>query len=492
MNVMLLNRAKYKIRNYFDYFVIANSDLFDKEYYLTTYSNFVSKNPITHFILEGCNAGLKPNPEFNPEGYLYKNPDVARSGMNPLVHYIRSGKSEGRTWYSDFQSGHTPGSAFSSKHHGLAYIERHIENLKSIYSGGIKPAPRWLEKKVLIVTDLGLPQCVKYRVLQKIEAFFHADIPALYLRSNDVVGIVNSMFECTTVIFFRLVHSKELVQYIELAKLLGVKAIYDIDDPLFDVDAYTKNRNLDTLSKSEKKGILGNIGLYQKAILSFDQLFVSTPGMQVLASENGAKETIVWRNALDSETKAAARYALRNKCNRENEIRIFYGSGSRAHDLDFEVVKNVLANLLSEHKNLCLVVVGYAILGRKLSRFGKRVIQLPYLGIEDYLKEIADSDIVIIPLLLDRFNSAKSAVRFIESSAVNVPVVASKTADFINLIVDGENGFLAENAEEWLAKLTRLIQSQQLRSETGKNASIFVAENLNINHVAKEVLPFIK
>jgi hypothetical protein len=36
------------------------------------------------------------NPRFDTGWYLAHYPDVARSGMNPLVHFLRRGANEGR------------------------------------------------------------------------------------------------------------------------------------------------------------------------------------------------------------------------------------------------------------------------------------------------------------------------------------------------------------------------------------------------------------
>ncbi len=41
---------------------------------------------------------------FNEEWYIKENPDVARSGINPLVHYVRHGAAEGRTPFKGFNA----------------------------------------------------------------------------------------------------------------------------------------------------------------------------------------------------------------------------------------------------------------------------------------------------------------------------------------------------------------------------------------------------
>jgi glycosyltransferase involved in cell wall biosynthesis len=58
----------------------------------------------THLLMElesvmrGTRAGMTIPPDFNPEAYLERNPDVARAGVDPIYHYIAYGANEGRRW----------------------------------------------------------------------------------------------------------------------------------------------------------------------------------------------------------------------------------------------------------------------------------------------------------------------------------------------------------------------------------------------------------
>jgi len=53
-------------------------------------------DPIEHYLLYGGFEGRNPGPYFDTQYYLAENEDVRTSGINPLVHYINSGKAEGR------------------------------------------------------------------------------------------------------------------------------------------------------------------------------------------------------------------------------------------------------------------------------------------------------------------------------------------------------------------------------------------------------------
>jgi hypothetical protein len=53
-------------------------------------------SPLWHYILYGFRKGLNPSPGFDTIYYLTANADVRRSGVNPLLHYVRWGEDEGR------------------------------------------------------------------------------------------------------------------------------------------------------------------------------------------------------------------------------------------------------------------------------------------------------------------------------------------------------------------------------------------------------------
>jgi len=55
--------------------------------------------PLWHYLLRGHRLGLNPGPAFDTAWYLSANPDVARTGLNPLIHYLRAGRYEGRLPY---------------------------------------------------------------------------------------------------------------------------------------------------------------------------------------------------------------------------------------------------------------------------------------------------------------------------------------------------------------------------------------------------------
>ena len=49
----------------------------------------------------GWHEGRDPSVGFDTTSYLAAYPDVAAAGVNPLVHYLRFGDTEGRSTFAD-------------------------------------------------------------------------------------------------------------------------------------------------------------------------------------------------------------------------------------------------------------------------------------------------------------------------------------------------------------------------------------------------------
>jgi hypothetical protein len=53
-------------------------------------------NPIVHYLRRGAREGFRPSPAFDPVWYRATYPDVPAAGIEPLSHFLRVGKDEGR------------------------------------------------------------------------------------------------------------------------------------------------------------------------------------------------------------------------------------------------------------------------------------------------------------------------------------------------------------------------------------------------------------
>ena len=77
-----------------------------------------------------------------------------------------------------------------------------------------------------------------------------------------------------------------------------------------------------------------------------------------------------------------------------------------------------------------------------------------------------------------------------EAQLMKKPVVATNVGGIPELMKDDETGFLVEkgNSDEWIKKLSMLIDSKEKRKEMGINGRKFVEENFSWEKIAKEFL----
>jgi len=77
---------------------VRTSQLFDTGYYLSQYRDVRIGicDAIRHYCEFGWKERRNPSPVFDTNLYLLCNPDVAKFGINPFVHYILHGQHEGR------------------------------------------------------------------------------------------------------------------------------------------------------------------------------------------------------------------------------------------------------------------------------------------------------------------------------------------------------------------------------------------------------------
>jgi lipopolysaccharide biosynthesis protein len=91
-------RREWRGREQADCQLIERSDLFDLGWYLAQYPQVARSgiDPILDYVRRGACEGRNPNPLFEGDWYLARYPDAQATGLNPLIHYLLHGAAEGR------------------------------------------------------------------------------------------------------------------------------------------------------------------------------------------------------------------------------------------------------------------------------------------------------------------------------------------------------------------------------------------------------------
>lgn len=342
---------------------------------------------------------------------------------------------------------------------------------------------------VAVIGDLNLPQCKKYRVLQKQEALEGLGVTCEHSHWEDVPRSLTLLQISSFVIFYRMQLTGHFRIYLDECERLRVPTAYDIDDPIFSKTIYGTNPNLQHLNPAEARSLLASSDRHLHALQACDSVIVSTPRLAEEVRKLGHQQVFLWRNAIDRETLHAAQLANGRPSRRQNgSVRLVYASGSRAHEADFREIESVILRLLSEFPALRFTVIGFLDLPQTFAPFRDRIAIRPFSDYNTYIAELGSSDVAAIPLVPDDFNDCKSAIRQMEAAVVAVPSVASQIGDFANLIVHGENSMLASTSDDWYRHLRALITDAERRHVMGTVARDKQMRELTVPAIA-DTLP---
>lgn len=139
---------------------------------------------------------------------------------------------------------------------------------------------------------------------------------------------------------------------------------------------------------------------------------------------------------------------------------------------------------ISEKYDVVLKIVGG---GRDVSISGMEVINEKWT-LKNDIQSFQSLDIGLYPLPQDERAMAKTPFKTIQYMSMGIPVVASRAGAIDNIIKDGVNGFLASNEEEWVEKLSILIENSDLRRTLGSAGRKTVEERYSVKVNAPKFL----
>ena len=139
--------------------------------------------------------------------------------------------------------------------------------------------------------------------------------------------------------------------------------------------------------------------------------------------------------------------------------------------------------LLKENINVELEVVGGALNNAQDWYSVKKLpfYPMPMSNFMKWLNNNVNWDVGIAPLVNTEFNKCKSELKYIEFSALGIPVVASRIEGYEEAIEDGVDGYLATSENEWVSKLVTLLEDPVLRNGMVNNAHDNILKNYSLN-----------
>lgn len=238
------------------------------------------------------------------------------------------------------------------------------------------------------------------------------------------------------------------------------RLIFDFDDSIW----------LQQVSEGNKKlAFLKNAGK-TKEIIRAAHLVIA--GNEYLASyaRNYNPRVIIIPSTIDTD-----KYTTKEIVAKENIVIGWSGSFSTiAH---FESAVEALQVLKNKYgSRLSFIVIGDpTYYNEPLSIKG-----VPWNAATE-VEDLHRFDIGIMPLPDDEWTRGKCGMKGLQFMAAGIPTVMSPVGVNKEIIQDLENGFLAVTAEEWVEKLSLLIESAELRKKFSINGRKTVEEKYSVN-----------
>lgn len=262
----------------------------------------------------------------------------------------------------------------------------------------------------------------------------------------------------------KVVIEKELFPYFfswfeKLLYFLNVKYIVDYDDAIF----HNYDLNSNKLVSFFLKNKIGNVMKYSNCVIAGNSYLAQK------AKDVGAKKTVILPTVIDME-----RY--KNKDNYSNSPLVIGWIGSPS---TFKYVKKfepIFLKLIQQF-NIELHLVGV----KEESQCNPAIKYIEWSE-DTEVDLISNFDIGVMPLENTFWELGKCSYKLIQYMGCGLPVVASAVGMNNKVIKEGKNGFLVNNENEWIEKLTELVSNKELRIEMGAMGRTTVIEKYSLHH----------
>lgn len=338
----------------------------------------------------------------------------------------------------------------------------------------------------LIIAELTIAQCAKYRVWQKKDLLERLGWEVQVIDWRDQAKVLSALQICTQVIFYRVPGFDAVLAQVAEAHRLKLSPRWEVDDLIFDLQEYRQNGNVEALPQAEQDQIFSGVELFRKAMLACGEGIASTTSLAQAMRDAGVRHVGLIENALDLDTLSIVE-ALPGKREKEasEAVWVCYGSGTNTHDADFRQAEQGLLEAMRQDERLCLRLVGPVTVSEQFEQFGARVERLPMRPYAQYLEVLSLSDISIAPLQDTLFNDCKSNIKFVEASIVEVASICSPRGPFRDVMTHGDNGFLAITPDEWRNAFLVLADDAALRHRVAQCAKRDVLARYHPDRVAQ-------
>ena len=262
-----------------------------------------------------------------------------------------------------------------------------------------------------------------------------------------------------------------LAEYV--AKLYHVPIIYDFDDAVFlkkenstnpFIKIFKTYQKIPRLISLSSKIIVGNLHLKDFANYYIEE-----------------KKITIIPTSIDT-TKFTP------KLHYSNSVPVIGWIGSHSTFPYLQSILHIFSILAKRHL-FVLKIVGASC---DIQLEGVKIIQKRW-SLEDEIHDFQSLDIGIYPLINSEWvRKSKIGFKAMQYAAVRVPCVASNLGFNKDIIEDGINGFLVNEPEAWIEKLSLLLSSASLRQAIGERGRKVIEEKFSVTIQAPKFIEIVR
>jgi len=333
---------------------------------------------------------------------------------------------------------------------------------------GRSPGQRFrFEQYLEYLKQNGFECHVSYIINEQDDHIFYAEgkypaktrflVKSLLHRWNDLKKIN----DYDLVFFYREAHMIGITWFEKRIKKAGIKMLVDFDDSIWLRDISNGNRRLAFLKRPSKTA---------EIIKMCDACIVGNQFLADYARQHNAKVFVI-PTTIDTD------YYMPPDNGRDVEKVVIGWTGSATTLKHFSLAVPVLKKLREKYGER----VSFRMISDEFYNSQLDGLEKIKWNRETEVEDLSVIDIGIMPLPDDDWSKGKCGFKGLQYMALARPAVMSPVGVNNEIISHGNNGFLANNPEEWQKFLSQLIEDTDLRKKIGEAGRKTVEERFSFH-----------
>jgi glycosyltransferase involved in cell wall biosynthesis len=254
-----------------------------------------------------------------------------------------------------------------------------------------------------------------------------------------------------------------------LLALKGIPMVYDFDDAIYVPYISPTNRYFSYLKMPGKTATICRLSAH---------VVVGNSVLRDYAVQHNPNVSIVPTTIDTEKYNLNCQYAV-------DDTPVIGWTGSHSSVQYLELLRPVFAELAKRHRFRLQVI------GASFEMSGIDVVLRKWNSSTE-AEDLSNVHIGVMPLVDDVWTRGKCACKALQYMALGIPTVVSPVGTNSDVIRDGVNGQLASTNEEWVTKLSALLEREELRRRLGTAGKRTVEEAYSARVQAPRILSILE